>query len=317
MRRVTINGLSYALPFATLLRDLTDIEYSDLESDILENGVWCSIIVGMSPTHGRIVIEGAHRARVCEKHELKCPIVDLGEVADEFAKNRCLALNVKRRHLTADELKAARSIRVQRVVESRNAGMSLRSIASKVGVSRIQVQRDLEDSGVPGGTPDEDEDDEDTYHPDAWGQLEREAADNGDYESAAKYREKRAKAEEREWGNKDELPPPPSRVIGKDGKSYPATRRPEPPDEEILTGLAPPANRVTIAEESGFERLSRALKEAHDEFVALLELNGPRLKRFLKVAKRNKVPIRNGEWSTLAAMRATVESVTLAGKPAR
>src|SRR5215813_2723514 len=52
MRRVLINGHTHALPFADLLRPLSDREWTELRASIETQGVLCPLVTYESPTHG-------------------------------------------------------------------------------------------------------------------------------------------------------------------------------------------------------------------------------------------------------------------------
>lgn len=73
-------------------------------------------------------------------------MVTLGTVSEEDAKQRCLSLNLFRRHMTAEEQQEARAGRIARVAASRAAGKSIRTIAAEEQVSKTQVAKDLEDN---------------------------------------------------------------------------------------------------------------------------------------------------------------------------
>lgn len=162
MKRVEINGRTYALPFASLLRPLTDDERDQLAASVETHGVMQAVVTYTSPTHGRSVIDGMHRAVEAERQGRDdVPTLDLGRLPDEDARERCLDLNLSRRHLSAAEIEQAADARRVRVAGARAAGESLRAIADREGVSLAQVQRDAAREapaaagppGVPGGTP--------------------------------------------------------------------------------------------------------------------------------------------------------------------
>lgn len=156
MKRVTIGGVSYHLPFADLLRALGADELAALKQSVIGRGgvhgpgaVVTATIGGV----GRAVIDGAHRAAVCQAEGLACATRDMGEVTADVARGWALDLNVARRHLSPGELEQKRRERVVRVAAKREENKSLRTIAAEEGVSLGQVQRDL--AGVSGDTPDE------------------------------------------------------------------------------------------------------------------------------------------------------------------
>lgn len=148
MKRVTINGRSYGLPFLKLLPPLTAARYMELVADVSVNGVQQNLLVATTPLWGRVVVEGAHRALVAEGLGVEVPVTCLGDVSEEDAKQRCLALNLTRRHMTVEEQQQARLGRVARVAAARHQGKSIRAIAELEQVSKTQVHRDLADNGV-------------------------------------------------------------------------------------------------------------------------------------------------------------------------
>lgn len=169
MRRVTINGDVYAAPFDRLVRPLTPAERDGLRGSIRRVGVVKPVVVYVSPTWGRAVIDGLNRGELSSEidPDAEVPVVSRGRVSDAEARELALDLNVHRRHLSPEELQAARERRVRRVAATRQTGESLRTIAGLEGVSVAQVRRDLADHkalaenglepaptpGVPGGAP--------------------------------------------------------------------------------------------------------------------------------------------------------------------
>jgi hypothetical protein len=76
------------------------------------------------------------------------PVTCLGAVSEDEARQRCLALNLTRRHMTVEEQQQARLGRVARVAALRAEGKSIRAIAEAEQVGKSQVHRDLADHGV-------------------------------------------------------------------------------------------------------------------------------------------------------------------------
>lgn len=149
MRRIDVNGISYALPFERLLPAFTPGRLAELAADVAIHGVLQDVVVATTDSWGRCIVEGMHRSIVAEPLEhVVVPIKNLGRLTDAQARERCFALNVKRRHMTVEEQQQAREGRIARVVEQRDSGKSLRAIADDVGVSLGQVQRDLSAAGV-------------------------------------------------------------------------------------------------------------------------------------------------------------------------
>lgn len=156
MKTVNINGVRHACPFAATFRDLTADERAGLLESGRQIGFYHPTITYDSPTHGPAVADGVNRAELADEHGIPLPVQHLGAVSDEDAERIAKRVNADRRHLTADEQRAARAARIERVAEARAEGKSLRSIAADEGVSVGQVQRDLSDaamSGVSGDTP--------------------------------------------------------------------------------------------------------------------------------------------------------------------
>ena len=105
------------------------------------------------------ILDGYHRAELWQ--ELKGEGVKLPpypvDIRAGLSHTEKLALarrlNDARRHMTPEQLEERRKKRIERVVSLRQKGKSLRVIAGTEGVSLAQVRRDLEEAGVPGGTP--------------------------------------------------------------------------------------------------------------------------------------------------------------------
>jgi ParB-like chromosome segregation protein Spo0J len=133
------------MPFVELLRPLTAEEFTALRADIIAvRGVQQAITTAITPNWGRVVVDGGHRATIAEELGLDVLVTSLGDLSAEKARDRCLALNVIRRHLTAEEKKEAIARRVIRVVADRQRGESLRTIGKREGVAFETVRRDLE-----------------------------------------------------------------------------------------------------------------------------------------------------------------------------
>jgi hypothetical protein len=146
--RIKLNSALYALPFERLLRPLTGQELADLEADIDLHGVLDPLTVCTLAELGPSVIDGGHRAKIAAAKGLSVPLVDLGLVEWEFARDRAENLNALRRMMTAEEMAAARKERSARMVEDRKKGFSLRMIAEKHGVLHMeQVRRAIAEAG--------------------------------------------------------------------------------------------------------------------------------------------------------------------------
>lgn len=152
MRTVTVNGKVYSLPFERLLPPLTAARYAELRADVAAHGVLQNLVTARTPLWGRILVEGMHRALIAEGLDLDVPYTDLGLLTEDDARDRCKALNLFRRHMTAEEQAAARGERIVRVTAARSEGLSLRTIAAQEQVSVTQVVKDLQ-AADPARTP--------------------------------------------------------------------------------------------------------------------------------------------------------------------
>lgn len=153
MNRVTLNRLSYALPFQKLFRELTDAEAKNLRESVTQFWVGYPVITFVSPTHGRSILDGSNRARTAYEldPDREVPVDDRGEIPDAVAEALALSLNADRRHLSAADwqrISALRVERMKRVMTARHEGKSQRTIANAVGVSQTQVRLDLARAGV-------------------------------------------------------------------------------------------------------------------------------------------------------------------------
>jgi transposase-like protein len=153
MTRVTIDGETYACPFAALFRPHTPAERSRMVASIGVHGVRSPVLHYLSETHGRAILDGLNRVDYALGLGLTVPMMFLGRMRDDVARTLALSLNLDRRHLTAEEQQAARGERVKRVAQARDEGASIREIARAEQVSPGQVQRDLAAASVSGDTP--------------------------------------------------------------------------------------------------------------------------------------------------------------------
>lgn len=155
MRAVQINGVSHAIPFADILRPLTDAEYRRLRESVINHGIRYPVVTFTSDDWGPSIVDGANRADLAIELELRSrvPVIDLGRISEQVARDLAYSLNLDRRHITPAEMVLAAEARRGRAASRRADGDSLRTIAATEGVSLVQVQRDLAAAGVPGGTP--------------------------------------------------------------------------------------------------------------------------------------------------------------------
>ena len=93
------------------------------------------------------VIDGANRLRLAAEHGLDAPWSIVSGLTTAQKRDLAVALNVCRRHLTPAEQAAARQGRVERVAAKRHDGQSVRAIAETEGIDPKQVRRDLAKAG--------------------------------------------------------------------------------------------------------------------------------------------------------------------------
>jgi ParB-like chromosome segregation protein Spo0J len=150
-RTVTVGERTFTLLFPDLLPELSERERTDLRENIRRNGVITPIIVDEHDG----VIDGAHRVTFAV--ELGLPVVPV-EVRRGLTPERKIelaySLNEDRRQMDPATIKRLKAARVERVAAARREGKSIRTIAEEAGVSKSQVERDLQEakSTVPGGT---------------------------------------------------------------------------------------------------------------------------------------------------------------------
>jgi hypothetical protein len=118
-----------AQPFQ-VMPPLTDDEYAALQADIAEHGVLVPITVDQ---HGAI-IDGHHRAQIAA--ELGIPREQVVRVfsSDEERYDTALGLNLKRRHLTREQMRELIATECQRTPDA-----SDREIARRLGCSPSTV----------------------------------------------------------------------------------------------------------------------------------------------------------------------------------
>jgi hypothetical protein len=139
------------LLFPDLLPELSEREWADLRESIRRNGVITPIIVD----EGYGVIDGAHRVTIAAELGLTVVPVEVRPGLTPAQKMElAYSLNEDRRQMDAETIRRLKAARVERVAASRRKGKSIRTIAEEEGVSKSQVERDLQaaKSTVPGGT---------------------------------------------------------------------------------------------------------------------------------------------------------------------
>jgi ParB-like chromosome segregation protein Spo0J len=265
---------------------LSSDEYADLRASIEQHGV---LVPPLCDQYGEL-IDGFHRVQICAELGLPRPPMHTITVRDdEHRRQLAVTLNVDRRHLTPEARRAL-------VASLREGGLSTRKIAEQVGASQSQVLRDLKAQVNRGGSPAAIVD------------------GNGD------------RARSRDSGAStplDPQPPASDTVTGRDGKTYPATARPQkrkrpkvvrpegsPSWASALTGQLGKLRRdVSAAREwrdSGhkppaetYERLDTTRREAASLVLDLDELLGH--------STRWGEPPRAGEHVAAAYMRRAAE----------
>jgi hypothetical protein len=158
---ITYQGTVYTCPLSNHFRRHTDEEVADLRASIETDGVEVPIRIYCDTTLGlpNCVLDGEGRlsaAVAVSAPPNRVPIQYVGQLTTDEAYRRAKILNDKRRHDDPEAVRRRRAERIERVVEARSEGKSLRTIADDEDVSLGQIQRDLEDaveSGVSGDTP--------------------------------------------------------------------------------------------------------------------------------------------------------------------
>lgn len=242
MRRIHINGTSYACPFERHLPPHTAASLAALEADIVKRKkVVLPVIVFVSPTHGRCILDGITRATLAEKHEIAdVPVDHWGDVPDDVATEMCLAVNILRRQIAPKDYDEV-------VLRMRRAGESIRGIAAVSGIPKGRVERIIEGAGMP------------TY------QQTPSFFDDDDEEEEESL---------------------PETIRGRDGKEYPAKRKPEPP-----LAAAMPENIAEIAFTDNLAKLHAALLSARGRVAYLLRSKDPRGEELKKAARKHGVGV--------------------------
>jgi hypothetical protein len=140
-------------PLSALYEDLAGWEYDDLKAGIDEHGILGERKVTLYESQ---VLDGWQFYRACLELNVKPEFGELaqGIRADDFIK----CMNDHRRHETVDVRQSRRQKRIERVAAMRAEGHSVRVIAEQAGITKSQVQRDLETAQelqtavVPDGT---------------------------------------------------------------------------------------------------------------------------------------------------------------------
>jgi N6-adenosine-specific RNA methylase IME4/ParB-like chromosome segregation protein Spo0J len=136
---ITVGGITYRLPFADLLPALADDDLNALRDDIGGRGIVVPIVIDEHYN----VIDGANRLRIAAALGIRNVRADI-RPGLSFAEKEELAedINLHRRHLSREELRALIRRRLQRHPERSN-----RQIAKAVGADDhtvAAIRRDLE-----------------------------------------------------------------------------------------------------------------------------------------------------------------------------
>jgi hypothetical protein len=204
-------GNMQAHPLAEQYPEMDAVTFAAFKADIEANGCREPIILFEDK-----ILDGRNRFRACGELGIK-PVFKEFNGTVEDAEAAVDSYNLHRRHLTAQ-------FRKKRVQQLRADGKSLREIAETVRIDKRQVQRDLAQTEVVTEAPPE---------PPEVGTLSPPEPQEGSSPQDA----------DQEATPTTEPPPPsgpspsPAKVTGRDGKKYPATRRPKQ-----ATKTAPAAN---------------------------------------------------------------------------
>jgi ParB-like chromosome segregation protein Spo0J len=201
--RITFGGKHYHVLFPNLFRPLNADEDARLEESIRRYGIQVPLFVDEDLG----VIGGAHRLRKAVKLKLRpadVPTRTLPGLTAEQKKLLAESLNRDRRQLTPEQIEQDRLERVDREVELKEQGKTLREIAEIVGVTHTTVRKDLREAAgnqFPGGHQGEK----------VVSEVEK---DTGGDQGAKIVREV----------TKDV--PEPEKKLGADGKRYPTHKQP-------------------------------------------------------------------------------------------
>lgn len=85
-------------PAAAVMPAMSDEEFADLKADIAKNGLLCPVEI-----HRGKLIDGINRARACQAVGATIHTVDVGDLGELTPAEYVVALNLRRRHLTASQ----------------------------------------------------------------------------------------------------------------------------------------------------------------------------------------------------------------------
>lgn len=160
--RNTIGNCTYQLPFADMFPPMKDHEFADLRASMAKLdrhgvpiGIINSVVTYDSAQWGdRCVIDGMNRLYAAEQLGILVTPKHRGPLSDDRARLQCLYANLCRRELTREEKAGIRAERNLQIVEDREGGESLRTIAARYKVNPATVLRILRAAGVAYATPD-------------------------------------------------------------------------------------------------------------------------------------------------------------------
>jgi transposase len=140
-----------------LKRHPLSAEYRDLKGKALTR-LRESLKKGFLPEraitlHDGMVLDGWQRFLICDEEGIEPIFFELSE--DWTPEEYVAAVNDARRQETPDQIESRAKKRKARAAELRAEGMSTRQIAEELETSPSTVARDLAESTVPGGTPEQ------------------------------------------------------------------------------------------------------------------------------------------------------------------
>lgn len=120
-----------------LLPPMSQHEYEELKADIIEHGVIVPVIVDEEGN----IIDGHHRARICEELAIECPTVVRKFISEEEKQALAIGLNLKRRQLSPEQAELMRQKMKELVVTLRKQGKSQHEVAQIAGIPRGTIAR--------------------------------------------------------------------------------------------------------------------------------------------------------------------------------
>jgi len=133
-RKYTLHPITDKFP------EMSDAAYGELREDIKKNKQLVPIVALPDSR----IIDGKHRFLACQELGIP-PVVEVyeGPQDEKSLLEYVRSLNARRRHLTADEVKAFAIKRQQKVKVLKAEGKTTRQIAEEAGVGQTTIQRDL------------------------------------------------------------------------------------------------------------------------------------------------------------------------------